>query len=333
LKSKVIFRADGNTEIGLGHIYRLFALYEMYKVSYDCHFVTRFDSTLSVFPKTYNLHPLPAGTTLFEEIDWIKGKFPDSRILITDGYKFNSRYQEFVKSKSFKLIYIDDFAKELMHADIVINHSPHISPEDYNADTCTKFALGSRYAILRPGFLDAAKTQRNITHINTAFICFGGSDTYNLTLKTLKVLLRIKQIEFINIVIGEANRNKEIFDHQKENENVKIYKNLSERDLISLMSESHVAIAPASTILYEICAVNMMVLGGFYVNNQINIYDGLLKKKAIYGLGDFRNISVVDFENHVNNAINMDPAIQIQNQHQLFDGDIKKRFLALIENL
>lgn len=32
---KIIFRADGNSNIGLGHLFRLFALVEIYKDVYE----------------------------------------------------------------------------------------------------------------------------------------------------------------------------------------------------------------------------------------------------------------------------------------------------------
>ena len=35
MTKKIIFRADGNATTGLGHLYRLFALVEMYKNDYD----------------------------------------------------------------------------------------------------------------------------------------------------------------------------------------------------------------------------------------------------------------------------------------------------------
>ena len=45
---KIICRADGNANTGLGHLYRLFALYEIYKDYYEVIFVTKSSSTLKV---------------------------------------------------------------------------------------------------------------------------------------------------------------------------------------------------------------------------------------------------------------------------------------------
>ena len=36
IKKKVVLRADGNSKIGLGHVYRLLALAEMLKEDFEC---------------------------------------------------------------------------------------------------------------------------------------------------------------------------------------------------------------------------------------------------------------------------------------------------------
>ena len=39
---KILFRADGNEEIGYGHVIRSLALADMLKENFECIFVTRF---------------------------------------------------------------------------------------------------------------------------------------------------------------------------------------------------------------------------------------------------------------------------------------------------
>ena len=39
MKKKILFRADGNSEIGLGHLYRLFSLVEMLKDNFKFIFL------------------------------------------------------------------------------------------------------------------------------------------------------------------------------------------------------------------------------------------------------------------------------------------------------
>ena len=59
MKNRIICRADGNANTGLGHLYRMFALYEMYKGAYEMVFVTKADSSAQVIPSTYNVKIIP----------------------------------------------------------------------------------------------------------------------------------------------------------------------------------------------------------------------------------------------------------------------------------
>ena len=47
-----------------------------------------------------------------------------------------------------------------MYADVVINHSPYIQETHYKKEPYTKLVLGTKYALLRPLFLEEAKQDR-----------------------------------------------------------------------------------------------------------------------------------------------------------------------------
>jgi UDP-2,4-diacetamido-2,4,6-trideoxy-beta-L-altropyranose hydrolase len=327
-KRKILFRADGNSKTGLGHLFRLFALYEMLKADYKCVFLTRENSTLKVIPKNYNLELLPDCIAFELEPEWITKKFSAKSIIIADGYQFNSNYQKAIKQQSFKLVYIDDLVQEYMYADIIINHAPGIKKEDYEAEAYTKFALGIDYAILRPLFLEAAKQKRIITKIDTAFVCFGGSDINDLTLKATKALLATEQIKKINIVIGAVYQHKDIFRLQNLNSKINIYKNLSEKGLITVMRKSNFAIAPASTILFELLAVKMPILSGYYMNNQSLFYNYLLSNNIIHELGNFNKIDFKRMKDSINKIQNSN-----YSQVKIIDGKQKQRINKLIKAL
>ena len=113
MKKKLIFRADGNSDTGLGHLYRLFALVEMLKDDYSFTFVSSNSSTISVIPKSYSIELIPKKISINDEPIWIANKFnPKEYIIIADGYHFISSYQKHLKSLGFSLIYIDDLYKE-----------------------------------------------------------------------------------------------------------------------------------------------------------------------------------------------------------------------------
>ncbi|WP_291867256.1 UDP-2,4-diacetamido-2,4,6-trideoxy-beta-L-altropyranose hydrolase, partial [Maribacter sp.] len=334
-KRKVLFRGDGNSETGLGHLYRLFALVEIYKTRYDFVFLTKKSSTLSIFPENYNVELIPNSISIIEEPEWLSINYsPSEYFVIADGYQFKPEYQKEIKNLDYYLIYIDDLFYKNIPADIIVNHSPNVYPDDYKNKMATKFAFGTNYAILRPSFLGLAKEQREISTIHTAFVCFGGADMLDLSLKAVRALLRVNNITEIHVVLGGAYVHKTIFSLEKLNKKLQLYRNLGGVELAELMQKCEFAIAPSSTILYELCAVKMPILSGYFVENQKNIYNALSQIGAIAKGGNFKNYTEEDFYKKIVEIIkagNYKAFISIQKN--LIDGNSHNRFLSLLENV
>ncbi|MDY8138675.1 UDP-2,4-diacetamido-2,4,6-trideoxy-beta-L-altropyranose hydrolase [Aquimarina sp. 2201CG5-10] len=336
MKKKILFRADGNTITGLGHLYRLFALAEVYKQSYEYTYITKSSSTVEVIPEDYNIVVIDKQIDLLEEPLWLASRYnPEEHIIIADGYHFTSSYQKSIKDLGFSLIFIDDLAKEHMYADIVINHSSSSQVSDFKSEDYTQFALGTEYSLLRPAFLELAKEKRTINKINTAFICFGGADKFNFSYQTAKVLLEIDQVSNIHIVIGAAYNGDEINElKHKFPQRIRVYRNLSEKELIKVMKLCNLAIAPTSTILYELLCVKMPIISGYFVENQKSVYNWFNQKKCFYGIGDFCDF---DFKKLKDIIVKFSDVSLLQsyinNQSKCIDGNQKERFLKLVNNL
>ena len=335
---KIIFRADGNQEIGLGHLSRLHSLAEMLKDSYDCVFLTKSDSSLHIIPEGFEVCVIPGSIEFSEEPLWISKNYSSSEfIIVADGYNFTGNYQKKLKKYKFALIYIDDMVHERMYADIVVNHSLNIKADDYIVNSNTRYALGSDYSLLRPLFINAARNTREIKQISQVFICFGGVDPYNLSNKALEGIVSIESVKKIHVVVGEFyDHNGSLFLTNGDNTKVIVYRSISEVQMTALMSKCQLAIVPSSTVSYEACSVKMLILAGYYVDNQKNIHDGLKSNGLIYNGDDFREYSSSDFKQKVMDIIDDKRANYkaiISNQSRLFDGQQKKRFNELIESI
>ena len=336
MRNKILFRADGDQFIGLGHLYRLFAMAEMLKGECDFSFVTKKSSTVSVIPEKYGISLIPDDISLVQEPDWLSKNFsPANHVIIADGYQFDSGYQKLIKKQGYKLVYIDDLAKEHMYADIVVNHSPNIEVSSYVHNGNSKFALGPKYALLRPKFLEMAKQTREINCIKAAFICFGGADRHDLSFKATKALLQFSEIEHIHVVLGAAYKNEAVFKLQQDFPKiVELHKNVTEDRLIQIMRVCDMGIAPASTIIYELCCIKMLILGGYFVANQRKIYKGLVNMKVIFPGGDFEHFTISQFANKIELMVkDKIHSTYTNSQMRLFDGKSNLRLLGLINSL
>lgn len=335
--NRIIFRADGNSSTGLGHLYRLMSLYKIYEEHYEVTFYTRHDSIVSVFPNEIDLKIIPENVLLNEEGAWFAKQNKASETLIfADGYQFDATFQKKIKEKGYSLIYIDDLAVEDMYADIVVNHSPHIKVNAFKAQNYTQFALGTDYAMLRPLFLNELNSSRKIIKIKNVFVCFGGADFYDLTAKITQELICFKEIESINVIVGAAYKHKTIFELEKKDDRINILNNLSESEMLGVMKSSEMAILPTSTICYEAAAVGMLILGGYFVDNQEKIYQGFLENNMIYEIGDYNTISKEKLQSVLKEVLNFstdDLNYYLNNQRKMFDGKQKERFLNLVNKI
>lgn len=334
MNKKILFRADGNEHIGLGHLYRVFAMCEMLKNNFEFIVLTRESTTIEVIPSAYKVKLIPNSIALEDEPLWINNLFPKADYsVIADGYQFNEAYQYKLKQFGFYLIYVDDFAENHMVSDVVINHSALVSDEMYSKEIYTKLALGTPYAMLRPIFLEAAKSKQEVKPIKDVFVCFGGADFNNLSLKVAQALLNVNKQMVVHLVLGNAYKNEEIITLSQKYPNIILYRNLDETNIFDLMKKCQLAIAPCSTISYELCCVGIPLISGYYIDNQLNLYKGLLRENVFYDGGDLKKQTTFNLEKLIQNVLES-PLIDLQekvnNQFDLFNKNQKEAFRNLI---
>ena len=286
---ELIVRADGNKNIGFGHLIRCLAL---------CQVVNSRGVNVKLFAKSIETSMYDAYINnnisvikIENEEDFFKNLTSDSLVLL-DGYHFNINYEKRIKLKS-KLIKIEDRVNIETVADLLVNYGPDANESDYIVKDYTKFALGLEYVVLRSEFLDY--TPSKVLENKSVFINFGGSDPQNITIACiLAVLENYKDIQQINVVIGGSYAfEKELVELQKKyNSIIFIYKNQSAAQMKSLMEQSSFAIAPTSTICLELMALRKKIIASYYMENQRGIFNGLSRLKAIIPINDFSSSEI-----------------------------------------
>ena len=272
---KVYIRADGSLQIGLGHLVRCSALANMIKDYFEVNFISKEipDTMFAELNKSgFNCTKIESEEEFFCQLN-------DKSIAVLDDYRFGTDYQKKVKGTGAKLVCIDDLHDKEFVADLIINHAPGITLQDYKAKSYTQFALGIEYALLRPVFLEQAKKTREIGKIEKLLICFGGGDLKNLTLNTLKVSLEFKEFIKIIVVTGAAYKITEDFKQLiKSDKRIDHRHALNDKQMLTAMLEAELAILPSSGILYEALATKCLVISGTYMDNQILLYESAKKQ-------------------------------------------------------
>tara|TARA_Y100001970_G_scaffold159011_1_gene194491 strand:+ start:6364 stop:7323 length:960 start_codon:yes stop_codon:yes gene_type:complete len=290
---KIYFRADGNNNIGMGHVIRSLALADMLKNKFECVFVTRYINQ-------YIVNEIEKSCSSFIILEKKENHFKEflkliqeKDIVVLDNYFFSTNYQKKIKKIGCKLICIDDTHDKNYVSDVVINHGPGLTSDQFTIESYTKLYIGLDYALLRKPFLNVVQKNRN--DIKKCLVCIGGVDKYNITLKIIKLLEKNKNINRIDVVIGSGFLFKDELDNYiiKCNKEVKLYSNLSSVSMLNRMQKADFGIFPASSISLEAISVGLPFLVGYYVENQKELYRNLTIKYNLLGLGNFLNLNKI----------------------------------------
>jgi UDP-2,4-diacetamido-2,4,6-trideoxy-beta-L-altropyranose hydrolase len=292
---RILFRADGSTQIGLGHIVRSLALVEMLKQHFNCVFISKTpqDKISTLIRQYCPLIELPAFDSRAEEIEAVKNIAEKKDIVVLDFYEFDESYQLLLQPHVCAMAVIDDKAAVPFHADLVINHGSQGREQDYRLGAHSKLLSGFPYLLLRKPFRDAAKQHPTVKQINSMFICMGGADPFNVTVKALQAALECSFLERITVVTGSAYANaaglQEIISG---NINRVVHaQNIDAAEMVNLISQSQLAICPGSTVSLEICSVRCGLITGTVIDNQYGLHNQLVNAGCAISAGDLNTIN------------------------------------------
>lgn len=315
---KIYFRADASAAIGYGHFIRTLALADMLKDNFDCTFFT--------------CHPTPYQVSEMEKVcpfiileeekhfDEFLSHLQGDEIVVLDNYFFTTDYQRAIKQKGCCLVCIDDMHDKHYVADVVINHAL-TDAKLFDVESYTKLCLGFDWALLRKPFLEAVRKKRK-KKMQNVVICFGGADPLNLTRKFVDLFLNRRDEVHIFAIVGDKYPMEWVMSS-----NVECLHNLSAIQMVAVLSNSDLAILPTSSVCLEAMACGTPVAAGFFVDNQMKIYNEYLARNLIYPLGDLRNVDREIFD------LDKMYHFSISNHTSLSVNTVCEKYIHLFEGL
>ncbi|TGE24848.1 UDP-2,4-diacetamido-2,4,6-trideoxy-beta-L-altropyranose hydrolase [Hymenobacter aquaticus] len=298
---RIIFRADGNATIGLGHVVRSLALAEIVRPVAACWFAIQNPSPAIrelLRQHRVTLWELPA-QPIAEEAPYLAAQVQPTDIVVLDGYAFDTAYQRLLRHSGCRLVAIDDLRAWPSLAHLLINHSPGVTPAMYQATPDTHFCLGPEYSLLRTPFLTHFHLPEAPAPIRSVLLCFGGADPQQLTARFLAALLSLGSIREIGVITGSAfpytPRLAELAA-QFPATTVAFYQNVAAPEMVQLLQRHDAVVCPASTILIESLFLGKPVITGYYVANQRHLADYVQQRQQARSLGDFTAIAPDDLQ-------------------------------------
>lgn len=327
--NQIYIRADGDAQIGLGHLVRCLALAQHLRHDFNICFIIKsapnhFIDELDRLGFSY--------VKILAESDLVD-LLTENCIVVVDHYNLNSEYQREIKERGCKLVCIDDMHQGPFYADLIINHSLGVREEQYETLNDSRFALGPRFVLVRPEFLKDIQYQKSITEVNTIFICFGGSDSQNLTTSTLKILLANGGYKRLLVVTGPLFTHLPLVEAlAAKSEKIEIYQSLSAARMSELMQASDLAIVPSSGVLMEAMSVRLPAITGYYVENQREAANQYHQAGMAYCVGSF----LTDYEKNLTKALDslsvsdLNMMVDKQNEHM---GDVAANLQKVFRQL
>jgi len=332
---KIVFRVDANAKIGLGHLTRCMAVAEMVMDEFDVSIALQNPSDL-VLNKCRELFEniIVLDETMHLGKDFIEfAKYLDgNEIVVLDGTWFNADYQKSIKELGCRLLCIDDLHSGHFFADAIINRNPATKAEDYDAEQYIRLYSGFGYSMVPVKFQNRIHNVRELRKFDTLFICFGGSDPLNLTLKALKAALSSNNIKRINVVTGSAYSHKPELEKYVSNQEVLIdlYSNVSQDEMIRIMEESQVAICPASSIVYEVFCIGLNLITGYFTEDQVSFSEYIQKENLGISVGDFSTAGIDSIAASINEALIVE---HFKKQKKVMNVNQAKLIKAIFERM
>lgn len=247
-RKRIIFRADGYVNLGMGHIYNCITL-AMSIMEHDVLLVTRADAVPGL--KKIQESNLPYKTIENEnDIDTIIDEFqPD--VWVNDCLNTEESYILHLKEKINRVVTIEDLGTGVKVADATINalyDDMHLEGKVYS---------GSDYVCLRDEFL-IEKPKRFSEKVHNVLIMFGGTDPSNLNRMVYESLLegykKYPDVTFYFITgIGYDNEKNGVITD--EGKGVYVFPNVPR--VTKFMKDADLAITSQGRATFELAAMGI----------------------------------------------------------------------------
>ena len=281
MKRKILFRADADQHIGYGHFIRTLALADMLKDDFDCVFYTQTPSDYQrkelemVCPYV----SLPDDDTKF---DAFLNALSGDEIVVLDNYFYTGAYESKIREKGCKVVLIDNLHQRHSFADAVLGFLLGLKEEYYSVEPYTRLYLGTDYTLLRRPFIERLNKKHTTIEGKDnlkVVISFGGSDQHGVAVAIANLLANSEKVKLITVV---GNKSQGLLQSDK----IDFRSGLSAQEMCDVFVSHDLAILPASTTMLEALACGIKIIGGYFVDNQLDNYHQYVKSNAIIGCGD-----------------------------------------------
>ncbi len=316
----IVFRADGNSKIGAGHIMRCLSIADAaVNKSEEVIFYTA-GNEFSEIIKTRRITNIVLRTDFMQmeselvlfKVELLKNK---PSIVFVDSYFVTKDYLcellDICHSYGGKLVYIDDVLAFDYPCDILINYNIYgpDKEQDYISlygNKCPTLLLGVDYVPLRKEF-SIAKPRLAKERPTDILVSTGGADMSHIALASTQYISKLNNCNLsklkYHILVGAMNDDKEEIEHIASRcDNIEVHFNV--KDMLGLIKSCDIAVSAAGSTLYELCATQTPTITYILADNQIPGAEGFAKRGLMMCVGDIRLVGQEKLVKNIFDALN-----------------------------
>lgn len=343
-RPKLAIVTEGTFEKGMGHVFRSIALAQHLAREFEISILLPENSraALPILDQAGIANDLiPAPNLDKENFAVLKAKLSLYDGIISDTYSFNIDQQCLVKDLGLPLACIDDIMSTSYRCDLILNHSPHVTPADYEiVGPKPLFCLGLDYALLRPEFLKAIPDRR-FTKRSKIIVAMGGTDHVQAGFFALKTIADLNLADAdVSYLTTSANvhlKKVRTFCESvsSTSRRFSVSADLSPSEVRDLMLEATLMIsAPSTTALEGIC-LRLPLICIVTADNQLQIGRTLDTFGAARTIGEFGHFSAQDLREAIRNIFALEDLSlhMVERQSLLIDGKSGQRILEAFQKI
>lgn len=293
-------RADGNSEIGMGHIMRCLSIADAVKEQgTNPVFITSCKECIPVIEQRgYQTRLLSTDyremLSELSQLVIILREFSDTKnLLLVDSYQVSEKY--FKELGKFVVTACLEDMGQSYPVDVLINYNIYGEKlSSYYLESINsrphRMLLGTAYAPLRLEF------QQGITYtlrekVTDVMITTGGGDTFFATRAFIESFLaderlQKRQIRY-HIISGPFNIHAaDLKKLYANNSNIVIHENV--KNMKEIMQQSDVVLTATGSTIYEVSALGVPMIAFYFVENQRQGAEEISKKTHVINCGDFQ---------------------------------------------
>lgn len=289
----IVFRADGNPQLGSGHIMRCLSLADAFR---DAGQSSVFVTADSCFREIIQKRGYEC-VVLHTRYDHLEDELPKfipflqefrPLCVLLDSYFVTPRYMAAVRRMA-SLTYIDDLNFFDYPADLVVNYTFYGDQFDYPQNK--RYLLGPRYAVLRKEF-QGLPGRRAAERVSDVLLSTGGADPGHIARACARYLCGHAPAGHItyHLVLGAMNQDADDIRHMAAGRpHILPHQNVS--DMCSLMLQCGAAVSAGGTTLFELCACGLPTVTYVLADNQIRNAASFEEAGLMLNAGDVRGDS------------------------------------------